>query len=102
MIGAKEIKNMKEGAFLINTSKGKIVDESALLEALQSGKLEGAALDVYKNEPPKCTKLIRLANVVCTPHIGSQTLESQRAVSKILGKKLVKLLKANKDLVMDH
>jgi len=93
MIGAKEIQLMKDDALLINTSRGEIVNEKALLEALQSGKLGGAALDVYEDEPPKDLKLMRLPNVVCTPHIGGQTLESQRAVATILVKKLVKLLK---------
>jgi len=93
MIGAKEIQLMKDGAFLVSTSRGGIVDEKALLEALKSGKLGGAALDVYEDEPPKDLKLTRLPNVVCTPHIGGQTLESQRTVATILGKKLVKLLK---------
>jgi len=93
MIGAKEIQLMKDGTFLINTSRGGIVDEKALLEALKSGKLGGAALDVYEDEPSKDLKLTRLPNVVCTPHIGGQTLESQRTVATILGKKLVKLLK---------
>ncbi len=93
MIGSKEIQLMKDGAFLINTSRGGIVDEKALLEALQLGKLGGAALDVYEDEPPKDLRLMRLPNVVCTPHIGAQTLESQRAAAIILGKKLVKLLK---------
>jgi len=93
MVGAKEIQLMKDGAFLINTSRGGIVDEKALLEALISGKLRGAALDVYEDEPTKDLKLTRLPNVVCTPHIGGQTLESQRTVATILAKKLVKLLR---------
>jgi D-3-phosphoglycerate dehydrogenase len=92
MVGAKEIQLMKDGAFLINTSRGGIVDEKALLEALTSGKLRGAALDVYEDEPPKDLKLTGLPNVVCTPHIGGQTLESQRTVATILVKKLVELL----------
>jgi D-3-phosphoglycerate dehydrogenase len=84
MIGAKEIQRMKDGAFLISTSRGGIVDEKALLEALQSGKLGGAALDVYEDEPPKGLRLIKLPNVVCTPHIGGQTLESQMVAAIIL------------------
>jgi D-3-phosphoglycerate dehydrogenase len=94
MIGAKEIQIMKDGAFLINTSRGGILDEEALFNALQSGKLGGAALDVYEVEPPVDLKLIRLSNVICTPHIGSQTLESQEAVSAIIAEKLIKALGA--------
>ncbi|MFX0200185.1 MAG: D-2-hydroxyacid dehydrogenase [Candidatus Hodarchaeota archaeon] len=93
MIGPQEIQLMKKGAFLINTSRGAIVDEKALLKALKSRKLGGSALDVYEDEPPRNLKLMRLPNVVCTPHIGSQTLESQWTEATILAKKLVKLLK---------
>ena len=93
MIGGKEIQLMKDGAFIINTSRGEIVDEKALLEALQSGKLGGAAIDVYEVEPPKDLALIRLSNVVCTPHIGGQTVESQKAAAITIASKLVKLLR---------
>jgi len=95
MIGKKEIQLMKDRAFLINTSRGEIVDEKALLEALQSGKLGGAALDVYEVEPPSDLALIRLSNVICTPHIGSQTLESQRAAGITIAKKLIKSLRGS-------
>ena len=89
MIGAKEIQLMKNGAYLINTSRGAVVDRKALLEALQSGKLGGAALDVYEEEPPKDLSLVRLPNVVCTPHIGAQTKEAQRAAAILIAEKII-------------
>jgi len=91
MIGAKEINMMKDGAFLINTSRGAIIDEEALLDALESGKIGGAALDVYETEPPKDSRLIRLSNVVCTPHIGAQTEEAQKDASILIAEKIIKL-----------
>ena len=89
MIGAPEIQLMKTGAFLINTSRGAIVDEKALLNALKSGKLGGAALDVYEIEPPKYLPLIRMPNVVCTPHIGAQTERSQRTTSVVIAERII-------------
>jgi len=93
MISKKEFQTMKDGAFLINTSRGAIVDEKALLDALQSGKLGGAALDVYEVEPPTDLALIRFPNVVATPHIASQTLESQNEAALMITEKLIKLLR---------
>jgi len=83
---------MKKGAYLINTSRGAIVDEKALLRALQLGKLGGAALDVYEAEPPTNWTLMRLPNVVCTPHIGAQTEEAQKAASVLLAEKIISSL----------
>jgi len=93
VIGSEEIKLMKDGAFLINTSRGAIVDEKALLEALKSGKLGGAALDVYETEPPENLELIKLPQLVCTPHIGAQTEEAQKEASILIAEKIIDALK---------
>jgi D-3-phosphoglycerate dehydrogenase len=93
MIGAKELQLMRDGAFLINTSRGAVVDEKALLEALQSRKLGGAALDVHETEPPTDLTLIGLPNVVCTCHIGAQTREAQRSASILIAEKIVSSFK---------
>jgi D-3-phosphoglycerate dehydrogenase len=71
---------MKDGAYLINCSRGGVVDEDALLSALKSGKLAGAALDVFAEEPPKNVELLRHPQVTLTPHIGAQTKEAQGRV----------------------
>jgi D-3-phosphoglycerate dehydrogenase len=93
MIGKEQIQLMKKGAYLINTSRGAVVDEVALLKALQSGKLGGAALDVYEEEPPKDLAFISLPNVVCTPHIGAQTEEAQKAAATLIAEKIINSLK---------
>jgi len=93
MIGEKEIQLMKNGAFLINTSRGAIVAQKALLKALKSGKLGGAALDVYEVEPPTDWTLMQLPNVVCTPHIGAQTREAQKAASDLIADKIINVFK---------
>lgn len=96
MIDAEEIGKMKDGAFLINTSRGEIVNEKALLNALRSGKLGGAALDVYSVEPPENLELIKQPSVICTPHIGAQTVEAQREASIRLAEKIIRFLHGSK------
>lgn len=81
IIGGQEIQEMKEKAFLVNTSRGKFVDEEALYEALKTGRLQGAALDVYREEPYK-GRLCELENVILTPHISSSAREG-RAVMEM-------------------
>jgi D-3-phosphoglycerate dehydrogenase len=77
MIDDETIRHMKRGVRLICAARGGIIDESALLAALESGQVAGAALDVFGDEPPGLTALVTHANVVATPHIGAQTSEAQ-------------------------
>lgn len=80
LINRETIAKMKNGAILINTSRGANVDEEALIEALDSGKLYGAGLDVYAEEPPKNEKLLMHPRISCTPHIGASTNEAQERI----------------------
>jgi D-3-phosphoglycerate dehydrogenase / 2-oxoglutarate reductase len=90
MVGAAEIARMPRGAVLVNAARGGLVDETALVAALRSGAISGAALDVFAEEPPKGSPLLSLPNVVLTPHIGAATVEAQEAV----GEEIVRLLLA--------
>ncbi|MEM3079712.1 MAG: hydroxyacid dehydrogenase [Thermoproteota archaeon] len=99
LIDRSRIQAMKDGAVLINTSRGDIIDGIAVLEALKRGKLSGVGLDVYHREPPIDgweRELIGLPDgrSVCTCHIGSQTLEAQRKASKTVFEEILKALKA--------
>ena len=92
LIGRETLQRFKPGARLISAARGGIIDEAALLEALESGHLAGAALDVYAEEPPGELPLRRHPNVVLTPHIGAQTREAQsKAALDIAGEVLAAL-----------
>src|SRR6266851_1271156 len=80
LISAMNIQKMKKGARLINTARGELIDEAALAEALKGGKLAGAAVDVFAEEPPKNSPLVGLPNVIATPHVAGSTTEAQEEV----------------------
>jgi D-3-phosphoglycerate dehydrogenase len=92
MIDAERLAQMKPDACLINCARGGLIDEAALGEALQSGHLAGAALDVYAHEPPKGSPLLKLDKVVLTPHLGASTREAQQAVSVKIAEDVVAFL----------
>jgi D-3-phosphoglycerate dehydrogenase / 2-oxoglutarate reductase len=90
MIGAERLARLPRGAFLVNAARGGLLDEGALLAALESGAIAGAALDVFSSEPPQGSPLLGHPRVVATPHVGAATLEAQEAV----GEEIVRLLLA--------
>ncbi|MEM2414194.1 MAG: hydroxyacid dehydrogenase [Thermoproteota archaeon] len=92
MFGDREFSIMKPGAYFVNTSRGDVVDEEALIKALKTGRLKGVALDVYSSEPPRLPKIPEGLNVVFTPHIGAQTVEAQRETAKMLARRIIRLL----------
>lgn len=93
LIGAKEIDMMKPGVLIINCARGGVIDEKALLNGLNSGKVCGAGLDVYSQEPPFNLELIRHPRVSATPHIGASTIEAQDRVGVEIAQKIVATLK---------
>ena len=93
MIGEKELKMMKKTAFVINTSRGGVIDEKALLNALDSGEIAGAGLDVYESEPPTDWHLVKHSKVVATPHLASSTEEGQVRVGELTVQKVIEGLK---------
>jgi D-3-phosphoglycerate dehydrogenase len=92
LLSTKEFSKMKDGVILINCSRGGIVDEEALYQALIQGKVKAAALDVFEQEPPKNNKLLMLKNVYATPHVGAQTFEAQLRTSTQIASKVMEAL----------
>ena len=76
LIGARELETMKDSAYLINTSRGGLVDEAALCSALQSSQIAGAAFDVFNQEPPENSTLLSLSNFICSPHMAGTSIET--------------------------
>jgi D-3-phosphoglycerate dehydrogenase len=92
LISTKEFNIMKDGVMIIDCSRGGVVDQEALYQALVSGKVKAAAIDVFEDEPPKNSKLLALPNVIATPHIGAQTYEAQLKASVQIAKKIIEAL----------
>lgn len=92
LINSDRLKIMKPTAYLINTSRGSIVDEAALAYAIKSGTIMGAALDVFENEPEVNQLLLTLPNVVLTPHTGSATLETRQKMSAVAAENIIAVL----------
>ena len=88
-IARQELSLMKPGAFLINTARGAVVDEKALLDALEKGRIAGAGLDVYEDEPALTPGLADLPNVVLLPHVGSATLETRHRMAVMAAENLL-------------
>jgi D-3-phosphoglycerate dehydrogenase len=93
MIGKAQIEKMKKGVRIINCGRGGIVDEEALLEALNSGKIAGAALDVFAEEPPTNWTLVQHPNVIGSPHIGAATKEAQGRIGVEVAEKMIEFAK---------
>lgn len=96
LINSETLSYMKSTSFLINTSRGEIVDEKSLVIALTENKIAGAALDVFEIEPPTNTELLNLPNIICSPHIAAQTKEAQELASTVIAEKVIQTLLTNR------
>jgi glyoxylate reductase len=92
LISADALRAMKPGAYLVNTARGPVVDEAALVEALRSGTIAGAALDVFEHEPEVHPGLLELDNVVIAPHLGSATVETRTAMATLAARNVLAVL----------
>lgn len=89
VFGAKEFESMKDGVRIVNAARGGVIDEDALLFALDSGKIAAVALDVFENEPNPRKELLNHPKIACTPHIGAATLEAQDRIGTELAKLII-------------
>ncbi|MBB4685392.1 2-hydroxyacid dehydrogenase [Amycolatopsis jiangsuensis] len=92
LIDAAALRAMKPGAYLVNTTRGPVVDESALADALEAGEIAGAALDVFEAEPDVEPRLLGRENVVLTPHLGSATVETRTAMAVLAARNVASVL----------
>ena len=92
MIDRIAVGQMKQGVYIVNTSRGGIIDEAALLEGLNSGRIAGAALDVFSQEPPGASALVTHPNVIATPHIGAQTWAASLRIAEDIAEEVLAAL----------
>jgi len=92
MIGREQLRSMKETAFLVNCARGELVDEAALFDALSSGGIAAAAVDVFATEPPQDSPLLTLDNVVATPHIAAYTYEAMQTMDRLCAQTVIDVL----------
>jgi D-3-phosphoglycerate dehydrogenase / 2-oxoglutarate reductase len=103
LVGPAQLTKMKRHAILVNCARGEIVDEGALAEALRSGTIAGAAIDVYAKEPPVGSPLLTAPNVVFTPHLGASTAEAQGRAGAIVVEQVMKVLAGERpEFLVNH
>ncbi len=95
LLSHDQFAKMKDGVRIVNAARGGVVDEQALLEALESGKVAGAALDVFATEPTTNTALVQNPRVICTPHIGAQTVEAQARAAVDISNEILAALRGD-------
>ncbi len=98
LLGVAELATMKGGAILVNTGRGHLVDEGALAEVLRQGKLLGAGLDVFQEEPPRSSPLLGLENVVLAPHMAGDTRDARRRMGEITVENVVRVMRGERPL----
>jgi len=92
LLNAEAFNKMKDGVYIVCAARGGVIDEDALLEALNSGKVSGAALDVFATEPPGQTALVAHPRVIDTPHVGAQTVEAQARAANDIAEEVLNAL----------
>jgi len=92
LLNADNLRRVKNGAYLINTARGAVIDEQALISALQSGRLAGAGLDVYEFEPHISGELLKMDQVILMPHVGSGTVETRAEMARLCARNIIAVL----------
>ncbi len=95
LLSTSQFRQMKPGARLVSTARGGLIDEDALVQALDAGHLAGAALDVFADEPPPSSSIARHPAVIATPHIASQTEEAQIRAATSIAEEIISVLNGN-------